>query len=54
MTTSGPGGDTPTANLVGKGRRGDRAALGGEESKRDVTCRMGKQSESCVFKMVPP
>lgn len=53
MTTSGPGGDTPTANLAGKGQRGDGGALG-EESKRDVTCRMGKQSESCVFKMVPP
>lgn len=32
----------------------ETAALGGEESKCDVTCRIGKQSESYVFKMVPP
>lgn len=53
MTTSGPGGDTPTANLAGKTQRGDESSTG-EKRAAVMSCRMGKQSESYVFKMVPP
>lgn len=53
MTTSGPGGDTPQPIWLERDRE-ETEKHWGEESNRDVTCRMGKQSESCVFKMVPP
>lgn len=32
MTTSGPGGDTPTANLAEKTQRRDRGAMGGKRA----------------------
>lgn len=54
MTTSGPGGDDPQPIRLERDSEDIEGALGGEESKCDVTSRMSKQSESCVFKMVPP
>lgn len=53
MTTSGPGGDTPQPIRLERDRE-EREEHWGDERNHDVTCRMGKQSESCVFKMVPP
>ena len=47
------GGVTLHSQSGWKGTERRREEHWGEERDCDVTCRMGKQSESCVFKMVP-
>lgn len=48
--TIGPGGDTPSSFWLERGRE----EQWGEENNLDVAYRTGKQSEPCVFKMLPP